>query len=200
MQYIVYYEKNKENIIDFFPTNISAELKEAIKECWKQPVTRDILKYLSRVEETTAPEIKEAIGHSMSTLHDNIQKLERYDLIRTEMVYKGNKKKIIVTNVLFVNKNSRINEAITRFLNQGLLVDTKTSRKLLDFLDNFPEECFTAEQISARTGIQVDEVETLLNNWDSIVTRAFSDALSKKPFVKRVTYQSIKGKNINLRL
>lgn len=199
MQYIAYYEKNKETLIDFFPTNIKEEMKERIKKYWDQPVAREILKFLSKEEVTTAPEIKNEIGHSMSTLHENITKLEADGIISTEMTYNQNKKKIIKPNVMFVNKNSKLTGAITKFLNQGLLVDTKTSKKIIKFLDENKEKAFTAEQISVKTGIQVDEIETLLNNWDSIVTRAFSEALRHKPFVKRVTFQSSKGKNIDLR-
>lgn len=193
MQYIVYYEKRRETILDFFPSTIKDEYKEVIKRYWDQPVAREILKFISKVEETTAPEIKKEIGHSMSTLHENIAKLERDELITTEMVYTQNKKKIIKGNIMFVNKNSRVTEAITRFLNQGLLVDTKTGKKIVRFLDRNADKSFTAEQISAKTGIQVDEVQTLLENWDNIITRAFSDALSEKPFVKKITYQSLKG-------
>ena len=199
MQYIVYYEKSRGTILDHFPASISHETQELIKKYWGQPVCREILKFLSKQEETTAPEIQEAIGHSMSTLHENITRLEADGLIMTEMVYKQNKKKIIRPNVMFVNKNSPLTERITRFLNQGLLVDTATSRKIIKFLDKHPDKAFSAEQISVKTGIQVDEIETLLNNWDSIVTRAFSEALRKKPFVKRVTYQSSKGKNVDFR-
>ncbi len=200
MEYIVYFEKKKENILDFFPANISESFKEIIFTSWNQPVCRAILKYLSKVEETTAPEIKDAIGHSMSTLHENIMKLERDGLIETEMSYVQNKKKIIRSKVLFVTKNSRVTEAITRFLNQGLLVDTKTSNKLIKFLDANSDKPFTCEQISAKTGIQVDEVQTLLDNWDTLITRAFSDALKPQPFIKRVTYQSSKSEKIDLKI
>lgn len=200
MQLIAYYEKRKEVLLDFFPTNADPILIEKVQSYWNQPVARAILKILSREEETTAPELKAEIGHSMSTLHENITKLERDGIISTEMVYSGNKKKIIKPEILFVTKNSRLTSAITRFLNQGLLVDSKTGQKIIDFLDKNKDRTFTAEQISARTGIQVDEVETLLDNWDSLITRSFSEAFKAKPFVKRVTYQSNKGKNIDLRM
>ena len=200
MQLIAYYEKKKETLLGFFPTNADPSLLERVQTYWNQPVAKAILKILSRDETSTAPEIKQEVGHSMSTLHENIAKLERDGLLTTQMVYSGNKKKVLKPEVLFVTKNSTLTSAITRFLNQGLLVDSKTGSQIVEFLHKNKDRSFTADQISARTGIQVDEVETLLDNWDSIITRSFSEAFKQKPFVKRITYQSIKGKNIDLKM
>ncbi|MGM5483856.1 MAG: winged helix-turn-helix domain-containing protein [Nanobdellota archaeon] len=196
MQYIAYYEKRKEVLLDFFPKDIDTVTKKKIQNLWNQPVAREIMKTLSVKEQATAPEIQKEVGHSMSTLHENITKLENNGLIKTEMVYTKNKRKIIVPEIMFVNRNSRLTEAITKFLNQGLMVDSRTGRKVIKFLDNNKDRAFTVEQISVKTGIQVDEVETLLENWNSLITRAFSEVFKEKPFVKRVTYQSIKGKNV----
>jgi hypothetical protein len=83
-------------------------------------------------------------------------------------------------------------ESITRFLNQGLWVDSDRSKKVVKFLEDNNEKWFTVEDISAKTGIQVDEVQTLLDNWDSFVTRAFSDFMKQTPFEKRQEYRARK--------
>lgn len=193
MQYVVYYEKKKETILGFFPTDISNDLKEIIQSAWNQPVCRAILKYLSKEDQATAPEIKDAIGHSMSTLHENIARLERDGIIKTEMTYVQNKKKIITSNVLFVTKTSKLTRAMAKFF-QGLLVDTKSSKKIVSFLDRNAGKSFTVEQIAARTGIDVDDVQIVLDNWESIITRTFEDALKPTPFVKQILYTSTKFK------
>jgi hypothetical protein len=105
------------------------------------------------------------------------------------MIYKGNKQKIIKPNVLVVSKNTKATESITRFLNQGLWVDSARSKAIVAFLQKNNQQWHTAEEISAKTGIQVDEVKTLLDNWDSVVTRAFSDVLKPTPFEKRTMYK-----------
>lgn len=191
MDYIVYYEKKKETILEFFPTDIPTDIQEVILSAWNQPVCRSILKFLSKEEESTAPLIKDAIGHSMSTLHENISRLERDGLISTEMVYVKNKKKIITSNVLFVTKNSKITGTINKFF-QGFLVDTKNGNKITKFLDRNKSKSFTIEQISARTNIPVDDVQVIMDNWESTITRTFSDAFKEKPYIKEITYRSSK--------
>lgn len=188
---IVYYDYKTENIIDFFPNNISEGKKQQIIELWMQPICRKILKTLTKKDMITAPIIQEQIGHSMSTLHENIKRLEDAELIQGEMVYEGNKQKLITTNVIFVSKNTKLTEEITRFLNQGLWVDTSRSNKIIAFLKSYPNDHFTVEEISARTGIQVDEVQTLLDNWESKITRSFSDFFKRKPFEKRIMYKAV---------
>jgi hypothetical protein len=194
MKIFVYYDKRSEAILDFFPSDIPEDKKHAIRQMWNQDIARRILLFLSNKDDITAPLIKQQIGHSMSTLHENIKKLEMSGLIETKMVYKGNKQKIIKTNILCVSKNTALTEKITRFLNQGLWVDTDRSKKIIKFLDKNPEKFFSVEEISAKTGIQVDEVDTLLRNWDNQITRAFSDFLKKSPFKKKTLYKSRKGK------
>ena len=125
----------------------------------------------------------------MSTLHENIKRLEIAGLIKATMSYKVNKQKIIETNLLAISKNTKLTETITKFLNQGLWVDTSLSDKIIEFLQDNCDTYFTTEEISAKTGIQLDEVQTLLDNWDSQITRAFSDFMKKQPFEKRVLYK-----------
>lgn len=192
MKCFVYYDKKSEAILDFLPSDIPSAKKNIILELWSQEIPRKILKLLTTEDGITAPAIKDKIGHSMSTLHENIKKLEDAQLISTEMIYTGNKQKIIHTNVMCVSRNTRMTETITRFLNQGLWVDSERSNTIIKFLDNHPDMWFTAEEISARTGIQIDEVQTLLNNWDSLITRSFSDFLKRTPFEKKIAYKSRK--------
>jgi transposase len=189
MNIIVYYDPKSMTILDFLPTNVEEEVKDSIRQLWNQDIPRKILVLLSQESEITAPIIKQRIGHSMSTLHENINKLEQAGLIHTEMIYKGNKQKIIKADVLCVSKNAPLTARITRFLNQGLWVDTSRSKKIVQFLKKNPNDWFSTEDISAKTGIQVDEVETLLKNWDSQITRSFSDFLKQTPFEKKVIYR-----------
>lgn len=193
-QYIIYYDKKTESIIDFFPNNLPENTRQAITEVWMQPICREILKLLTQHDKITAPVIQEQVGHSMSTLHENIKRLETTGLIKTTMSYKINKQKIIETNLLAISKNTKLTESITKFLNQGLWVDSSRSDTVTEFLQRNPDVYYTAEEISAKTGIQVDEVQTLLDNWDSQVTRAFSDFLKKRPFEKKVLYKGISRK------
>jgi len=188
-QYIIYYDKKTESIIDFFPNNLPESIRQSITEIWMQPICREILKLLSQNDKITAPVIQESIGHSMSTLHENIKRLETAGLIKATMSYKVNKQKIIETNLLAISKNTKLTETITKFLNQGLWVDTSRSDKIIDFLQKNSDTYYTIEEISAKTGIQLDEVQTLLDNWDSQITRAFSDFMKKQPFEKRVLYK-----------
>ncbi len=181
MKIFVYYDKRSNSIVDFLPSDLAEEQKNDIRQIWSQDIPRNILLLLSKEDSITAPIIKKHIGHSMSTLHENIRRLEDAKLIETKMIYRGNKQKIIQTNVLCVSKNTPLSEKITRFLNQGLWVDSERSRKIIDFLTKNSETYFSVDEISAKTGIQVDEVQTLLQNWDSQVTRSFSDFLKKTP-------------------
>ncbi|HLP79716.1 MAG TPA: hypothetical protein VK158_03725 [Acidobacteriota bacterium] len=191
-KYIIYFDKKTESIIDFFPNNLSEVTKQSITEIWMQPICREILKLLTVMDSITAPVIQKHIGHSMSTLHENIKRLEQAKLIEAEMSYKGNKQKIIKTNTLVVSKNSKLTESITRFLNTGLWVDSERSNKIVEFLQANPDKFYSVEEISAKTSIQVDEVQTLLDNWDSQITRSFSDFLKKAPFEKKVLYRGSK--------
>ncbi len=189
----VYYDQKSEQIIDFFPNNINKGKESHIRALWSQEIPRKILKLLSVEQEITAPQIKAKIGHSMSTLHENIKKLEESELIETKMVYIGNKKKIITPNVIFVTKNPKFKSIIQTFLNKGLWIDSKKLNKITDFLDENPDKSFTAEDVSAKINIPVDEIHSLLATWDSQITRAASTFLKKKPFKKVTTYKSTKN-------
>jgi transposase len=190
MKIFVYYDQKSEAILDFFPADLSEMKKNDIREMWSQEIPKRIIMMLSKGDEVTAPIIKQQIGHSMSTLHENIKKLEQTGIIETKMIYKGNKQKIIKTNVLCVSRNTPLTQRITRFLNQGLWIDTSRSKKIVNFLEKNPDQYFSIEEISAKTGIQVDEVQTLLENWDNQITRAFSDFLKKRPFEKKTLYRA----------
>lgn len=189
MEYCVCYEAEKNNIIGYLPSDIKDSIKNKILEAWNQKICRDILKTLSEKGEMTAPEIKEKIGHSASTLHENIKKLEDLDLIESEMSYKGNKKKIIKPKVLCITKNPKYKERFQRFF-QGLFVDSDKTKKIIEFLDKHPKKYFSIEEISARTKIPSDEIEILLNNWESQITRSLSNFLREKPFEKKVLYKA----------
>ena len=161
-------------------------------ELWAQEIPRKIMMFLSTEHDVTAPKIKQAIGHSVSTLHENIKKLEDAGLIETKMIYVGNKQKIIKPRVVFVTKNPVFKSVVKNFLAKGFWIDSKNSRKVIGFLQENHDRSFTAEQISAKTKVPVDEIHTLLSNWDSQITRAFSDFLKEKPFEKYVMYKGRK--------
>ena len=188
MEYCIYYDKRNESIIDFLPTSLDSKVKQKITEVWNQEITREILKIISEEEEITAPKIKEKIGHSASTLHENIKKLEDLKLIKSEMSYKGNKKKIIKAKVLCVTKNPSYKEKFQRFF-QGLFVDSKNSKKIIECLEKNPNKYLSIEEISLKTKIPVDEIEILLKNWESQITRSFSDFMKEKPFEKKTLYK-----------
>ncbi|MFW5852744.1 MAG: winged helix-turn-helix domain-containing protein [Nanoarchaeota archaeon] len=197
MECIAYYDKKTLEILDFLPKNIDNSLQSKILEAWSQEIPRKILMFLSTESQVTAPKIKTAIGHSVSTLHENIKKLEDYNLIKTEMIYVGNKQKVIKPKVIFVTKNPMFRSVVNSFLSKGFWIDSKKSRKIMDFLQkNYTKE-FTAEEISSKTGIPVDEIHSLLSNWDSQITRAFSDFLREKPFEKKILYKGKKPEKEN---
>lgn len=188
----VYFDKKSYALLDFFPKEINDEIKKNIMFYWNQDIPRKILQLLCTEDEGfTSPKIKDKIGHSMSTLHENIKKLEQAGLIKTEMIYEGNKQKIIKPKILFVSQNTTLTRGITAFLNKGLWVDSKRSKSIIDFLNKNSDKYFTPEEISAKTEIQVDEVRTLLDNWDSMATRAFSQFGKPIPFEKKVLYRGI---------
>ena len=194
MECIAYYDKKTEEILDFLPKNIDNSFQSKILELWSQDIPRKILQYLSTEDNVTAPKIKVAIGHSVSTLHENIKKLEDAKLIETEMIYVGNKQKVIKPKVIFVTKNPKFRSVVKNFLSKGIWIDSERSKKVVKFLQENYKKSFTAEEISSKTGVPVDEIHTLLGNWDSQITRAFSDFLKEKPFEKRIMYKGKKPK------
>jgi DNA-binding MarR family transcriptional regulator len=190
----VYYDQKTDQIIDFLPNTISAELKASIRELWGQEIPRKILSILSTNDSMTAPKIKSEIGHSMSTLHENIKKLEDAGLIQTKMIYVGNKQKIIEPMAIFVTKNPKFKSAIQDFLSKGFWIDSKKLNKVIKILNDNPTKSFTAEELSVKTKIPVDEINSLLATWDSQFTRAFSSFLKEKPFEKVILYKGTSKK------
>lgn len=189
MKYYVYYNKKNHKIMDVFPNTVSSSLKNSIIRLWAERIPRKILITLSDFENLGVPDLQGKIGHSLSTLHENLSKLEEEGLINTKMIYSEKRKKIVSPKVFFVTKNPRHQEAFNRFF-QGLWVDSKKSKKLIEFLQNNPESFFTSEQISLKTKIPVDDVKLLLNNWDSPITKAMSDAFKDAPFEKKILYKA----------
>jgi DNA-binding Lrp family transcriptional regulator len=187
----IYYDEKKETIIDILPKNIDSEKKNAIEILWNQHIAKKILILLSQYNEMTIPKIKDTIGHSMSTLHEMIGKLEAEKLIKSEMIYTKNKQRIITSNILCITRNPKHTEKIKRFF-QGLWIDSKKTKKIVDFLNNNPQKYYTIEDISLETKIPVDDVELLLSNWDSLTTRGIKGLLKEAPFEKKVLY---KGKS-----
>jgi DNA-binding Lrp family transcriptional regulator len=194
MECCAYYDKKTMQILDILPKNISNAYRAKILDLWSQEIPRKILMFLSTEQEVTAPKIKSAIGHSVSTLHENIKRLEDAGIIGTEMIYVGNKQKIIKPNVIFVTKNPAFRAVVKSFLAKGFWVDSKKSNKIIEFLQENDDRAFTAEEISSKTKVPVDEIHSLLANWDSQITRAFSDFLKERPFEKLTMYKGFKPK------
>lgn len=190
LEYCVYYDKDTEEIRDFFPQDINPDVRNAIITFWEQEIPRKILKSISEGP-LTMQELRKKIGHSNSTLHENVKKLEEAEMIRTSIIYEKNKIRQLVPRFLFVTKNPRFKMAVQRFF-QGLWVDTEANKTVIAFLKEHKDEFWTAEEIASKTGLTVDEVELILTNWDSQVTRALSDFMKKKPFEKKTLYRAIR--------
>jgi DNA-binding transcriptional regulator GbsR (MarR family) len=188
----VYYDQDSYEILDVLPRDTDAGTIAKINEVWNQDIPRKILIEISSQDEITASDIKKIIGHSMSTLHENIERLQSLGLIKTKMVYEQNKKKIITPNVLFVTRNPKFKESFQRFF-QGIWVDSKKTQKVIDYLQRHHDRYFSAEELSAKLDIPVDDIQLLLSNWDSQTTRALSHFLKEKPFEKKVMYKGRKG-------
>jgi len=189
MQYCVYYNNKTDAIIDIIPESIDPGFRAAIERAWNQEITRKMLIELSRLEETTAARLKDAIGHSSSTLHENIRRLEELGLIESEMVYKGNKQKMLKARIITVSKNPEHKRRFKKYF-QGIWIESDKSKEVIGFLKKNKGTFFTAEEISAQTGIPVDDVELQLSNWDSFTSRALSEFLKERPFEKKTLYRS----------
>lgn len=188
MKACVYYDNKSNEIIEVLPNNIDPRLKGFIFEFWNQNIFKKILINISMYDNLSISDLKKLVGHSISTIHDAITKLENADLIISELTYINNKKKILKPNVVFVNKNPRFKTSIQKFF-QGLWIDSKKTNKIIEFLKKNKTKKFTAEQISTRTEIPVDEVKLLLSNWDSITTRTLRNFMQETPFEKIVYYK-----------
>lgn len=187
--YCVYYDAQTDAILDFFPVDVPADLRSKIMSFWEQEIPKKILKELSQ-KELTMQELKGLIGHSNSTLHENIKRLEEAGLIHSEIIYEGNKIRVIQPKLLFVTKNIEFKSKVQRFF-QGMWVNSEHNKRVIDYLQDNPDKFFTVDQIAAKTNLPVNEVELILSNWDSQVTRALSDFLKEKPFEKKVLYRGV---------
>ncbi len=192
MENIAYYDEGSNTILDIYPPSTDPELKAKIIELWSQLIPREIMKVLTMEGNTTPSRVKEKIGHSSSTIHENINKLQDAGLIETQMSYAGNKQRIITPSVIFVSRNPTVRRAVNKFLSKGFWIDTKKSDQIISFLSNKAGEYFTPQEISAATKIPVDEIESLLEHWESPLTRAFSDLFKEVPFEKKVLYRARK--------
>ncbi|MCB9362136.1 helix-turn-helix transcriptional regulator [Candidatus Woesearchaeota archaeon] len=188
MDICVYYDEKSEKILDILPHAIDTKVKFIIEKMWTQVIPRKILIALSSEEQYNASKLKQIVGHSMSTIHDTLRKLEDAELILTEVIYEGNKQRMIRPQLLCVTKSPKYRAQLKRFF-QGMWVDTGKTKLVLDFLNLNHKKFFTVEEISARTKIPVDEVELLLTNWDSQLTRGLSGFLKEVPFEKKVLYR-----------
>ena len=191
MHYCAYYDDKTKAIIDFFSEEEDFKLKSEFLKAWEQPIMQAILIAISEQQETTAPKIREKIGHSASTLHENIRKLEESGLITAEMIYKNNKQRVLKPKVLCVSRNPKGKASLKRFF-QGMWVDSQKSKKVIEFLDRHPKKYFTPEEISVHAKIPVDDVELVLNNWESLSTRGLSSVFKRIPFEKKVLYRARK--------
>lgn len=186
--YFAYYEKNSKQIEDIIPKDIDVKLNNAITQFWNQDIVQDILIFISQEQETTITDIKKNIGHSQSTIYEIVNKLEHAKLITTEISYVGSKKRIIKPTVHFITKNKKSKIFLQKFF-QGLWVNSSQFKKIMEFLQKNPHHAFTAEEISLKTSIPVDEITILMNNWESPLTKTYSDLFKEPPFEKKVTYQ-----------
>lgn len=189
-KYCVYYDKETEEIQDFFPAHIDADVRNTVINAWEQDIPKKILRALSEGEKTMQ-ELRKEIGHSNSTLHENVKKLEETNLIHTKLIYEGNKIRILKPEFLFVTKNPKSKSQLKKFF-QGLWVDSQANKTIIEFLKKHPDKYWTEEEIAAKTDIPIDDVELTLSNWDSKVTRALSDFSKEVPFEKKTLYKAKK--------
>lgn len=189
MNICVYYEGQNKSIIDIIPHDLEEKQKANIAKFWQQPIMQKILIALSEGKTMTLSMLAEELGHSPSTIHDAIKRLEEAELISTEISYKKKKQRIIRSHVLFVTKSPKFKEALAKFF-QGLWVDSQDTNAIITFLKENSNNRYSAEEISAALHIPVDRVELALSNWDSIITRGLSQINKEVPFTKRITYQS----------
>lgn len=185
----VYYETESNNILDIVPHDISDEIKATITKYWQQQVCQKILKALSAQDQQTISGLAKELGHSVSTIHENIAKLEQEKLIQTNISYEKKKQRVITTNILFATKSPKYKEAISKFF-QGLWVNSNDTNEIIEFLSENPTKKYTSTEISAGTKIPIHRVEIALSNWDNIITRGVSQINKEQPFIKEVTYRA----------
>jgi predicted AAA+ superfamily ATPase len=190
MELCIYYNERSKKIIEILPRSLDANSRAKIQGIWQQEIPRKILLTLSN-NPLNLSQLKDQIGHSISTIHDYIKKLESLGLVNTEIIYDKNKQKILKSNILCVTKNPKYKTLINKFF-QGMWVDSKKFQVITALLDKHPDKYFTYEEIANKTNLPVDEVELLISNWDSQLTRALSDFLKEAPFEKKVLIKSRK--------
>lgn len=186
----VYYDEKKEFIIDISPREIDPELKSLVEQAWNQTILRKILILISQGT-NRLPDIQEEIGHSASTLHGAVQKLASMHLISYEMIYRGNKQKILSSKVVCVTKNQKSKTALQKFF-QGLWIDSKKTNQIIKHIQKKPDKWWTPEELSLQTKIPVDEILLLLSNFDSQTTRSLSQFMKEPPFEKKISYRAKK--------
>lgn len=184
----VYYDEKKEFIIDINPRELDPETKSVVEQVWNQDILRKILILISQGT-NRLPDIQEKIGHSASTLHGAVQKLVHANLISYEMIYRGNKQKILSSKVICVTKNQKSKSALQKFF-QGLWIDSKKTNRIIKQMQKDPKKWWTPEELSLQTKIPVDEIMLLLSNFDSQTTRSLSQLLKEPPFEKKIEYRA----------
>ncbi|RME52018.1 MarR family transcriptional regulator [Candidatus Woesearchaeota archaeon] len=185
---VIYHPKTKE-ILDFYPKTTPFSVQQSILTFWSQPIPQEILLALSGEQELTLSELKRRIGHSPSTLHDIVSKLEQAKLIKTEMRYEGKKQKLLFPCVFFITDTPPTKKKLKKLF-QGLWIDTEKTKQVIAFLEKKPDRYFSLQEISAGTGIPLTEVEILLSNLESPITRTLSDFLKEPPFEKYTFYKA----------
>lgn len=192
MEIYVSYDKKTKNILDFFPTDTPETQKSTIAGLWKQTISREILLALSLHEELSTARLKETVGHSLSTLHENVRRLEEAGIVTTRMTYKDNKQKMLKTNVIFITDNPTNKQRFSKFF-QGIWIDNDSAGKIISFLNKNPATYYTQEQISQKTHIPLSEVKIILSNLESPITRGFSEFMKNVPFEKKILYRAKKN-------
>jgi DNA-binding transcriptional regulator GbsR (MarR family) len=185
---VIYYDKKTSQIIDYFPKSLEQGIITNIYEMWGQEIPQKIIKIVSQKYPITATEIKSELGHSSSTIFDNLKKLEQCNLIKTEISYIGNKKRVIYPKVFFVTKNNHFKQFMKKFF-QGMWVDSDNFKKIMKFLQKNPNKFYTSEEISAKTNIPVDSVEITMQDYDSKIMQIFSTNKTHIPFEKKTVYK-----------
>ena len=188
MNICVYYDEQKKFIIDTNPKQLDPQLRSRLEEVWSHPISRQILVLVSDGV-NRLPDIQKNIGHSPSTLHAALDKLVQAGFITVEMSYKGKKQKLLSTNVVCVTKNPKSKRALQKFF-QGLWIDSEKTNKIIEVIQKSPEKWWTAEEISKKSKIPIDEIQLLLSNFDSQTTKSLSQFLKKPPFEKKILYKA----------
>ncbi|MEM1988221.1 MAG: winged helix-turn-helix domain-containing protein [Candidatus Woesearchaeota archaeon] len=196
----VYYELGSEKLLDFFPkSKITPEMLKNISVAWENPIYRKILKYLSENKNVKLIELAENLNHSVSTISEAINRLESLALVSSELSFEGKKQRVINSKVLFVTKNPELKKIFNNLINQGIWIDMKKTKQIIEYLKKNKDKFLSVEEISLGTKIPVDEVRTLLENYDSFITRSFSEAFKETPFEKITLYKYKERENYSLK-